>query len=281
MTRVFGFLLDSRGPDELLNRAAASLGLLPQVSWTQVEQDIDFRPPAGPSILCISLDPPPRERRPRHLVVTLRTDDSGTRAFVQSLLELVSGLYSREIEAQRLADEAHTDPLTSLWNRRAFDPFLDQAISRSERHGESLALLLCDIDLFKGINDRFGHAAGDQALNAVAEAIREVIRPCDVSARLGGDEIAILLSGADRKGAMAVAERLQNAVNAANPLALHPLTLSIGIADHSVFSTGDAASNLPEAKREALFEAADEGLYLAKAQGRNCARVSIRCADAE
>ena len=108
--------------------------------------------------------------------------------------------------------EAHTDPLTGLFNRRGLEPFVEQALARASRTGEEIAVLLCDVDHFKRINDEHGHAAGDRALASVARAMESVIRPSDLAARLGGDELVILLAGSNAAGATVVAERLRRAL---------------------------------------------------------------------
>lgn len=266
--KLMQFLLGARGPEEVTHRAAAGLGLLPQVAWAEVTADTT--PCEGTLVMELQAANGGSTSGPTALRVGLSdpTDDNAT-AFLRSLFQLAAAIYHREAENARLADAAHTDPLTGLWNRRGFVPFLDQALARFARTGESIALLLCDLDHFKGINDLYGHDAGDQALTAVADAIRTVIRPSDLGARIGGDEIAILLSGADATGALAVANRLRETTAAVNPLTPHPLTLSIGIADIAALVPNQAGVS----PREALTRAADQALYQAKHAGRNQAAI--------
>lgn len=272
--RIVDFLLRARGPAEVVHRAAASLGLLPHVVWT----DLDGRAGEHPHSLSLFLGHGERdgESHPRWLEVRL-VDDPPQQAFAQvsSLLAIIEQVLMREREAERLAGAAYTDPLTLLWNRRGFQPLFEQALTRAARHGERLALLLCDVDHFKTINDTYGHAAGDRALRCVADVIRSVIRPSDVAVRLGGDELAVLLSGSTAEGAAAVAERLAAALASVNPLASRPLTLSIGIADNSILEATPPAADT--ASR--FFAAADEALYLSKAAGRNQATVHPDCGD--
>ncbi len=269
--QILGFLLEGRGPDEVIHRATACLGLLPQIAWAE----LDGPPTNCPDTRSVELAAANTPSRglpggPRRLQIGLADPrDVEATAFVESLLALSAAIYNREQEARRLADAAHTDPLTSLWNRRGFGPFLDQGLARAARTNESIALLLCDLDHFKGINDELGHEAGDRALQAVATSVREVIRPSDLGARLGGDEIAILLAGADARGAQTVADRLRTVLHAVNPLAPAALTLSIGIADTSVLGE----TRVGPTARDALVRAADEALYQAKSSGRDRATV--------
>src|SRR5690606_311964 len=131
----------------------------------------------------------------RFLRAWLRQPNSPmARRRVLSLLGLVARVYAREAEIQRLHDEAHTDPLTGMCNRRAFEPFVGQALARAQRSGEDVSLMLCDVDNFKEINDSLGHTRGDVALRAVCHAIRTALRPTDLASRWGGDEFAILLA---------------------------------------------------------------------------------------
>jgi len=166
---------------------------------------------------------------------------------------------------------AWTDALTGVANRR----FLDRALAggwRSERDAsQSLSVLMIDIDHFKLLNDRCGHAAGDACLRAVAQALRlALVRPVDVLARYGGEEFAALLPEADAAGARVVAERLRSAVLA---LAISNPDSPLGIVSVSI---GAASALLPpRASAAALVEAADKALYEAKCAGRNQVRAAV------
>jgi diguanylate cyclase (GGDEF)-like protein len=256
--RILQFLLEAHSPESVAKRAATSIGLLPEVAWAEIgggddemrgEIEVDFGPDDG----CLRI----------HL---LGLADARSRARVKVLADLVATIHRREREIRRLRDEAHTDPLTGLFNRRGFEPFVEQALARSSRTGEAIALLLCDVDYFKRINDTHGHEAGDRALQAVADSMVRVLRPSDLAARIGGDELAILLAGSDAMGATRVAQRLREAVMRANPLTAWTLSLSVGIADHRVLGNIEA---LGLQARAMLFSAADEALYAAKAAGRD------------
>lgn len=262
MLRILRFLLDAHSPETVLRRAATALGLLPEVAWA----DLRHGALSSPASFVLALGPGSTQ-----VLVQLHDDRDGAgRSRVQSLLALVRQVHTREVSLQKLSEEAHTDPLTRLYNRRGFEPLVDQALARAARSGEDIALLVCDVDHFKSLNDRHGHHAGDGALVTVADAIRQVIRPTDVAARLGGDELAILLSGADATGALVVAERLRQAVHTANVMADRNLTLSIGVAD-------TRAVGMAHRPREVLLRCADEALYAAKHAGRNQAACHPAC----
>ncbi len=149
-----------------------------------------------------------------------------------------------------------TDTLTGLPNRRHFQEQLSRELSRAAREHTPLALLVADLDHFKQINDQLGHHAGDKALQEVAQALRKTVRGQDIAARHGGDEFVLLLPGTGLEGALRLAERLSEQLRHGQTFPL-PLRLSIGT----------AAIEGGKADGEALFRAADEALYEAKAAG--------------
>jgi diguanylate cyclase (GGDEF)-like protein len=127
----------------------------------------------------------------------------------EALREQVRELSLRLAEAERLADR---DTLTPLLNRRAFLREVGRAIAMARRHEIPASVIFFDLDDFKSVNDRFGHAAGDAALTAVAERLLAAVRESDVVGRLGGDEFAVLLLHADRETALLKAEALGDAI---------------------------------------------------------------------
>jgi diguanylate cyclase (GGDEF)-like protein len=157
-----------------------------------------------------------------------------------------------------LETQALADPLTGVANRRSFDDDLARGIAWSNATGQPIALLTMDVDHFKQINDTWGHAVGDQALQQIANALRRVARRTDdVVARLGGDEFVVLLR-TDRTGARRAADEIRSQVAAIDGLPSGPPGLSIGIAvlpDHA----GTAGE---------LLTASDTALYAAKSGGR-------------
>jgi diguanylate cyclase (GGDEF)-like protein len=160
-----------------------------------------------------------------------------------------------ELAAQRdhFAREARTDPLTGLGNRVAWEESLSLEQARRERHRGPVVLLAIDIDELKETNDRFGHSAGDELLVAAAGAIRDSVRAGDVVTRIGGDEFAALLHGADPTAAEAVSRRLIDACERWRGSRGNALRLSIGwVAPEGVESLADA------------FRRADAAMYAAK-----------------
>jgi diguanylate cyclase (GGDEF)-like protein len=163
---------------------------------------------------------------------------------------------------ENLEQAAVTDGLTGIHNHRFFQDRLTQEVERSERDGTSLALMLVDIDDFKALNDRHGHAAGDAVLVELAQVLIEEAGPQNVVARYGGEEFAILAPGADTDEAWRLAEQIRMAVNGRR-FEVPPdgravaTSVSIGVASHR----GDRAS---------FFLEADRALYSAKGAGKDC-----------
>ncbi|MEO6853003.1 MAG: diguanylate cyclase [Rhodoferax sp.] len=169
----------------------------------------------------------------------------------------------RKMIELELARMAHTDVLTGLNNRRHFMQLSETELSRTSRHGGALSLLMLDIDHFKRINDTHGHQVGDAVIQMVAAVCRKQLRDLDVIGRLGGEEFAVTMPNADQAQAMAIAERLRQAIEAASvPLAQGlpvRFTVSIGV---TLLSNG--LTNL-----DTLLDQADQALYRAKNKGRN------------
>jgi diguanylate cyclase (GGDEF)-like protein len=167
----------------------------------------------------------------------------------------------RKLEAQ-LRIMATTDGLTGALNRSEFLALGKVAVERQRKPGQSLAVLMVDVDHFKAINDRFGHAGGDHALRHLVNSLREEIRSSDLLGRLGGEEFAVLLAGALPEAAGQVAERLRSRVAGAS-LAyqgrLIEMTVSIGL----------AIRDKMDRNIEQIMARADAALYRAKADGRN------------
>ncbi|QGZ59574.1 sensor domain-containing diguanylate cyclase [Paraburkholderia acidiphila] len=172
----------------------------------------------------------------------------------------------KRIEAE-LQEFASTDGLTRLANRRHFMARVEAQLAQVRRGGASAAVMMCDLDHFKSINDRWGHAIGDDVLRHFAEILRTQLRAGDLAGRIGGEEFAILLAATDLEGAHSVAQRIQERF-AAQPLAVVgdvvALTVSIGI----------TLMNAADMSAEAALTRSDFALYRAKKGGRN----RIECA---
>tara|TARA_R110001583_G_scaffold145698_1_gene297684 strand:- start:7990 stop:9087 length:1098 start_codon:yes stop_codon:yes gene_type:complete len=174
------------------------------------------------------------------------------------------------IEAQELIEKSAeafrqlsiTDNLTNIYNRRYFFEMAHNKILSANREQKTLCLLMLDIDLFKNINDSYGHQGGDYILKKLVDEIKIIIRKSDIFARVGGEEFVILLDDTSLKGAQVIAEKIRSAIENKhfnyNALAIKT-TLSIGISE----------LNKENIDIEGLYKKADKHLYMAKKQGRN------------
>ncbi|TAN85791.1 MAG: sensor domain-containing diguanylate cyclase [Phormidium sp. SL48-SHIP] len=175
-----------------------------------------------------------------------------------------------QIANRELSELATQDGLTQICNRRRFDAYLDHEWRRLLRSQAPLSLILLDIDWFKQYNDTYGHLAGDQCLQQVAQSLKKSMqRSTDLVARYGGEEFAIILPDTTETGAQFLAEQVRSQIahmpildigSHGNSSISHQVTVSIGVASHVPF---------PEASPKLLIAAADSALYRAKEQGRN------------
>lgn len=188
---------------------------------------------------------------------TLATDDA---LLVEQRLDVTMdhlvvecvGAYFDQATAE-LADRARRDPLTGLLNHRTFAEELELELERARRYGRGLAVLFCDVDALKELNDTLGHLEGDRVLKRIGASLRESTRGSDFAGRVGGDEFAVCLVEADLESGRAFLQRLENHVAALSERGSLPaaLTISAGIAHFP----GDASSV------EGLLRRADERLY--------------------
>jgi diguanylate cyclase (GGDEF)-like protein len=196
---------------------------------------------------------------------TVGEDDSQT---VQRMSRLTTEMANlvRELRRanRRIQEIANHDGLTGLPNRRYFMERLEAALQHAHRHARPLSVLIADLDHFKRINDRFGHAAGDAVLRAFAALLQNEARASDLPGRLGGEEFALMLPDTDTAQAMSVGERVRARLMALRPAELdHVVTVSIGLATLQSHDNSDT-----------LLARADQALYDAKDRGRN--RVMIQ-----
>ena len=193
------------------------------------------------------IDPSGFAAHPAGAIVTAAAS-FGLVAFAHALMQAESQKRSESI----------VDALTGLPNRRSLEVRFEDLRADARRTGRPLALLLCDLDLFKSINDLHGHQRGDAVLVGAAEAIRRSLRPTEQVYRVGGEEFLILVPGCALDRAVPVAERVRGAIESAQPGGL-PVTVSVG--------AGAAAGE--NIDFDELFRAADAALYEAKRAGRN------------
>lgn len=188
--------------------------------------------------------------------MALENDETEYVFFLSDISERVAYQALLESRAQR-------DPLTQLYNRRYLYDRLKTEIERSNRHERNLSLIMLDLDHFKGINDQYGHLAGDQVLVQVAKILEDLVRSEDICARWGGEEFIVLMPETDLSGAYYLAERLREAL-CTSPIALNgsdttvQVTTSVGI-----------ATLQPGVDMNEFLDTADQYLYEAKNAGRN------------
>jgi diguanylate cyclase (GGDEF)-like protein/PAS domain S-box-containing protein len=167
----------------------------------------------------------------------------------------------KELELE-LLKQSRIDSLTGLANRRYFIEQIERAISRSKRTSSPLSLLIIDVDLFKRINDQFGHSTGDRALERLAKIMSEGVRSSDLVARIGGEEFAIMLPDTSINDAFKLAETIKAAVNS-EPIRLTDIQLSLSI------TIGVSSLSDENETWSSLYSSADNAMYRGKKDGRN------------
>lgn len=171
-------------------------------------------------------------------------------------------LLYNEILQKELHLLARVDPLTEVKNRLAISEEASRLLSQAARQGQTLGVLMLDADHFKAVNDRFGHAGGDEVLRALVASIRATLRGNDVVGRVGGEEFVVLSPGTDLRTAMALGERVRRTVES-TPLRIDDQCLRLTV------SVGVAVAALSERDAAAVLQRADKALYEAKRAGRN------------
>src|SRR5271169_5596417 len=257
------------------------VGLAPQLSvlhkpWLGpfVGADHHLLFPGTANLKSVALVPLPRKDRATGALCFGSRDASrftrhhGT-DFLAHLGAVAAVCIENAVNRARLLRAGITDFLTGWHNRRYMQQRLKEELARAQRRGGTIACLMIDIDKFKGINDGYGHLAGDAALKEIAQRIESQIRSMDTAARFGGDELAVLLPESSTVEAAKLAERIREAIAAA-PFALTPqiertLTVSVGVAAAAI---GRHDADL-KAVADRLLADADAALYRAKALGRN------------
>ncbi|HQR59786.1 MAG TPA: GGDEF domain-containing protein [Methylophilaceae bacterium] len=175
-------------------------------------------------------------------------------------------LYELDLAERKLQILSVTDDLTGIYNRRHFVRAAEMALAYAKRYSENLAMILIDLDLFKNVNDNFGHQSGDQVLIEVVRRTSDCLRASDTFARYGGEEFVVLLPSTDLEGAKSLAERIRMRIGQC-PVHVDgktiPLTISAGV---TILEPHDDGI-------DPLLQRADKALYTAKQGGRD--RVEI------
>ncbi|BFM11857.1 GGDEF domain-containing protein [Simiduia litorea] len=182
-------------------------------------------------------------------------------ACIESLLGTLIYPLRNALQYKDALQAALYDPLTGTGNRVAMDTAVRRELQMSQRYEQPLTLMMIDLDHFKKINDSYGHALGDEVLHEVAQTIMLVARTTDLTFRYGGEEFSVLLSNTDMEGAIIIAERLREAIEA--------LDIQQGDQHLKVTASIGLAQLQKDMSAKNLFEQADKALYHAKREGRN------------
>jgi len=212
-----------------------------------------------------------------HVFIDLHLSQVAINTAVLGLIigSFLSQTYTRKISGyeQRLQEKnadlkvlASTDDLTGIMNKRIFQEVSERYFKTAQRDSESLTLLLFDLDLFKEVNDTYGHQVGDKLLVRFVEILESFLRKSDILARVGGEEFALLLFNTDFEGAYALAEKIREEVKR------HPFTFE-GHEVSITTSIGATQLRASDASFDEIFARADKALYQAKADGRNKTRL--------
>lgn len=188
-------------------------------------------------------------------------DDEGTAEQFDEVVRVLMESFASLTADQRLRNEVETDPLTGLGNRRRLEYSLEGSLLRARRFGERLALVMCDLDHFKKVNDTLGHHVGDEVLRIASEVLRSTVRGYDIVCRMGGEEFVVVCPRTDQVAALTLAERIRAELpvraSASLPAGWRQ-TVSIGVAIFPDHGDGNG-----------LMNAADVALYRAKSGGRD------------
>ncbi|MDQ7049466.1 MAG: DUF484 family protein [Enterobacterales bacterium] len=196
-------------------------------------------------------------------------------SFLQHLRSIIGICIENAVTQEQFKLLSLVDLLTRTKNRRYFIQSLTKEIARATRSGEAISCLFLDLDNFKNVNDTHGHLTGDRALQAVADCIMPMLRQSDVLARFGGEEFTIMLPNTNQQHAEEIAERIRLEVSRLIIADDHHqefgITLSIGI---STWVPNQKSPITFEEAQNYLISKADEGVYIAKEQGRNCVKIA-------
>jgi diguanylate cyclase (GGDEF)-like protein/PAS domain S-box-containing protein len=274
----FAALLD-KAPEALVGLKGSELGWLECRTRKQIEQ-LPWRKLAGEGVelqsASLSLPNGAGGRTKLAVNAVAVTDGSGKRRGCLATFDDITQLEEKNFELKELVEKlrlsneeintkskeleflANRDPLTLCLNRRALDRHLDTLFSMARNDGSPLACMMVDIDHFKSVNDRYGHATGDLVIKAVADELKTSTRDSDLVGRYGGEEFCVVLSGVDAAKAREIAERMRTKIQAKDCSGVK-ITASLGV----------AALKENCMQPEELVNQADKALYVAKESGRN------------
>ena len=176
---------------------------------------------------------------------------------------------TEKVEGGLLREQAQMDGLCQVLNRQYFGQLLQYELQAAQEKGDSLAVIMLDIDNFKQVNDRYGHLAGDQVLRRIAETIKASIRDNDICGRYGGEEFIVAVVHADQNEALCMAERIRGEIAAL----VICLDMAGGLTVSVTVSCGVGCLQQGRDSMEDIIQRADQGLYLAKHAGKNCVKM--------
>ncbi|MGE4367660.1 sensor domain-containing diguanylate cyclase [Thermomonas sp.] len=248
-----------------------AFGILPRNFWTH--NGVQIGSALEMLLLSLALGSRYAGLRNENIRIVQETNEKLERSVIDRTRQLRTAMAQLGEANVQLREYSRRDPLTGAFNRRHFHEALRETMQARGIDGKPLALLLLDLDHFKQINDAYGHLAGDDCLNAVARCLEEVAQPRGgLAARFGGEEFVLVLPGADAQAALQAAEAVrlriqQQCVESQG----HSIRLSASIGVHTIDGTQPVSP-------EDAIRLADEALYRAKREGRNCVRHSISAA---
>ncbi len=254
--------------------------LVPATCWALKRGKIQINDPHSINLCCkhnggrnATIEVPMIARGKVHGLLMLASDDidGATRLreiarVAQALADSMSLALANIALQEKLRTQSLRDPLTGLYNRRYMEDALERHLNIAERNGSPTSVIMIDLDHFKRINDSHGHGKGDAVLRDVAAQLTAAVRPSDIVARYGGEELMVIMPGCDLDLAMRKAEMLRGRIESLSELHGTPITASFGVA--CVPETSDAMRD--------LVPMADAALYVAKDAGRNCVKAASR-----
>jgi len=252
--------------------------LVPGNCWALKRGKVHFNDPQSTALCCkhnsghfATIEVPMIARGTVHGLLMLATDAPGgadhlrgVARTAQALADSMSLALANIALQEKLRTQSLRDPLTGLYNRRYMEDALERYLNIAERNGSKTSVLMIDLDHFKRLNDAYGHAKGDAVLRDVAGQLVGALRPSDVAARYGGEELLVILPGCGLEDAMLKAEMLRSRIEGLSELHGAPVSASFGVA--TVPETSSGMSD--------VVKMADAALYEAKKAGRNCIRAT-------